>query len=93
MTTIDPHNLIASGAELADEKELARRLNVSRSVLGPLLQGALYEAVRHVRERARRLSRKNGRARNGQQHENGALQLLATSAHTPSALQSAVKPR
>jgi hypothetical protein len=52
---IDPHNLIATGAELATEGDLARLLGVSRSVLGSLLQGELYRSVRHVRDGTRHL--------------------------------------
>jgi hypothetical protein len=47
----DPHNLLASGAELATAPELARLLGVSRASLTPLLRGPLYKRVRFVRMR------------------------------------------
>lgn len=49
MTTLDPHNLIASGAELLNESELSKALGISRSALAPLLAGSLYRVIPHAR--------------------------------------------
>lgn len=46
---VDPHNLLTSGEELADERELAKILGVSRKVLCALLRGAMASHVRLVR--------------------------------------------
>jgi hypothetical protein len=46
---IDPHNLLASGEELATEAALAKLLSVPRDVLHSLLHGPMHELVRFVR--------------------------------------------
>jgi hypothetical protein len=45
----DPHGLIAAGAELATEAEIAKILGISRNTLNTLLRHELAERVRFVR--------------------------------------------
>ncbi len=58
----DPHGLIAAGAELATEAEIAKILGISRNTLNTLLRHELAERVRFVRASPRLYSIEDAKA-------------------------------
>jgi hypothetical protein len=58
----DPHGLMAAGAELATEAEIAKLLGISRNTLNTLLRHELAERVRFVRTSPRLYSIEDAKA-------------------------------
>jgi hypothetical protein len=58
----DPHGLMAAGAELATEAEIAKILGISRNALSTLLRHELAERVRFVRASPRLYSMDDAKA-------------------------------